>query len=667
VSLSVTVRLGLDGSTWQTPRDEVTFTDVTQYVSFRDGISINRGRATERDEVRAGTCSLTLIDPDRRFDPENASGPYYGNLNPGVPIQIRASVSDVSTADTLTWDGETLTWDGVELIWGAGAAGGSVDRFYGFVEDFPQGSPDPADKRVFIPVDATDAFGMLALGRMSSAYSAAILADSPRAYWPLDETAGTVAYDLSGNNRNATYTTGTTANAGSIETDNAVTPGLVLDGEYQAHLNMRLAGYDLSNAVGCLIDLTTADDLTNGEQLVLVEYGHGFAQNVIGSGGFFGAPFQWGVEIISTTARTARLFIRGPIAWPNFTYSGSFSYATPRYVASRTSMATTPGTNHYVDGVITNGSTSTALVTGQQWLGMRLLGSKGNLKNWRGGVAGLFWNNHTSVTSARIAAYAAAALEPDSGDTTGERVERILDDAGFPSTDRSIATGYTTLGPSRHAGDYQLDTLRRVEKAEQGRFFISRSGDAVLHARYHGQLVASASSATFSDDGADNPYQTVEVNRPRRFIFNKVTCTTDGGQPITVSDADSITSHGERETSVDSPLLSDANVQRSLGEYVLANSKDPQPRVFGLTVPVHKDPVNIGGEVLPLEQGDRVTFQRTPVGTGSAIDWDQIIEGYSERFDSLTWTWTPHLSPAEPVTYWVWGTGAWNTTAIWGY
>jgi hypothetical protein len=36
-------------------------------------------------------------------------------------------------------------------------------------------------------------------------YQSIILADNPVAYWPLDETSGTVAHDLSGNGYNGTY------------------------------------------------------------------------------------------------------------------------------------------------------------------------------------------------------------------------------------------------------------------------------------------------------------------------------------------------------------------------------------------------------------------------------------------------------------------------------
>jgi hypothetical protein len=196
---------------------------------------------------------------------------------------------------------------------------------------------------------------------------------------------------------------------------------------------------------------------------------------------------------------------------------------------------------------------------------------------------------------------------------------------------------------------------------------MARNGEATFHARYHSQLVESSSSATFSDTGDDSPYAAVEINRPRQFIFNKVTVTTDDESPVTLSDAASMTAYGEREVSVDVPLMENENARRSLGEYILTTSKDPQPRVFGLSVPVHRDLVNIGAAVLDLEQGDRVTFERTPVGEGDPISWEQTIEGYTERFTSTTWTWTPHLSPAEPVTFGTFGVMEFESTFIFGF
>ena len=48
----------------------------------------------------------------------------------------------------------------------------------------------------------------------SSAYSSAVLADSPWAYWRLNEPSGTVAFDCSGYGRDATYQGGVTLGSG---------------------------------------------------------------------------------------------------------------------------------------------------------------------------------------------------------------------------------------------------------------------------------------------------------------------------------------------------------------------------------------------------------------------------------------------------------------------
>lgn len=61
------------------PRDDVqTWTDVSTYL--RQQISWYHGRADAEGRVDAGQATLTLDNRDRRFDPQNAAGPYYANL-----------------------------------------------------------------------------------------------------------------------------------------------------------------------------------------------------------------------------------------------------------------------------------------------------------------------------------------------------------------------------------------------------------------------------------------------------------------------------------------------------------------------------------------------------------------------------------------------------------
>lgn len=54
--------------------------DISEYVT---ALSLRRGRSGPLDNVAAGTCSITLDDPDRVFDAANTTSPYFGKLGPG--------------------------------------------------------------------------------------------------------------------------------------------------------------------------------------------------------------------------------------------------------------------------------------------------------------------------------------------------------------------------------------------------------------------------------------------------------------------------------------------------------------------------------------------------------------------------------------------------------
>lgn len=88
-----------DGS-WGTSGDDVT--DYVRHVDTLSGI-------TEQDRrvASVGTCNILLDNSDQRFAPENASGPYYGDLVPGKPVQVSLAVG-MSTKILFT--GYVVSW-----------------------------------------------------------------------------------------------------------------------------------------------------------------------------------------------------------------------------------------------------------------------------------------------------------------------------------------------------------------------------------------------------------------------------------------------------------------------------------------------------------------------------------------------------------------------------
>lgn len=136
--------------------DDAQWEVVTAYVR---GFDISRGRNSEFTTYGPGTVSIALDNRDRRFDPEYTSGPYFGQLNPMVPVRVQA-----------TYSGTTYT------------------MFYGFVQGWPtiynQSNTDAVAS--VTAIDANRLLGNLPLP--ASKYEERLRADSPSFYLPLQET-----------------------------------------------------------------------------------------------------------------------------------------------------------------------------------------------------------------------------------------------------------------------------------------------------------------------------------------------------------------------------------------------------------------------------------------------------------------------------------------------
>lgn len=122
-----------------TPGDaSPVWVDITPYVRW---FETHRGRTWELDDIQAGTATIYLSNRDQRFDPNNSSGPYFGELVPMVRCRI-----------TLRWDAEVYP------------------LFSGLVLSWPQEYPDGTD--AVVPLQVADAFQAFRIAGLTASYSA---------------------------------------------------------------------------------------------------------------------------------------------------------------------------------------------------------------------------------------------------------------------------------------------------------------------------------------------------------------------------------------------------------------------------------------------------------------------------------------------------------------
>lgn len=91
---------------------DYTWTDVSSYLDDTEDVTRRFGRESELEDVTPMEVTFTLLNKDRRFEPEYASSPYYPNVVPGRPVRVRMVQNSVT-----------------------------YDWAFGFIQDFPQEYP----------------------------------------------------------------------------------------------------------------------------------------------------------------------------------------------------------------------------------------------------------------------------------------------------------------------------------------------------------------------------------------------------------------------------------------------------------------------------------------------------------------------------------------------
>lgn len=142
------------------------WTDVTSYVDWTAGLSTRFGRSDANSQPGPASLTLTLVNDDARFTPGRQVLADNVTVNPNWPNVIPRR----------------------RIRYGYVIGSTRYYRFTGYISGWTPGYKDPAH-----PLVTVQAYCWLQIGSrvpMSRSYLPEILADAPRAYWPLDDAEG---------------------------------------------------------------------------------------------------------------------------------------------------------------------------------------------------------------------------------------------------------------------------------------------------------------------------------------------------------------------------------------------------------------------------------------------------------------------------------------------
>lgn len=527
------------------------------------------------------------------------------------------------------------------------ASGAYVDEFYGYVEDgFEQTYDAPA--QATCTVRLVDLLGVLAGSRLPGSPLAVEIENSaPLLYWPLDETTGNTAHDEGIQGGPGNYSDGTTSLSENGEITFASDSYVYTTNRDALLTALPPTDYTLVAVVQPVAGVSSGTRMiVQGWHADPSAAQYGMALAKVGGNWLLQAT-----ENVAYGTLPSTIFDDGPALLVIRSSSGAIDIEAN-------------GVTYFT------GFGADAPETYGVWVGA----AKPN-----GTYAGFdCMIRDVAIFDTPVAAtptmYEAMRTAWD-GDTTGERIDRILNALGIPSAIRNVDAGYTVLGPADYSpGDSALDYLRTITRTEGGALYVDHRDGGKLRFRDRYRLyldtASTTSGLTFTD--ADVPgsihYErgslVVEPNGIAS-IVNQVSVSWAGGE-ITVESEASALAYGPQGTSIDT-IAATVGSARDLADFLLGRYAQPQVRVRGLTVTPSAD-ANAYDAALRLGVGERVTVRRLPQGVGSEVSSPSIVEGYAQSVENgVERRATFYLSNAETGSFWIWGVSAWDVSTKWGY
>ena len=233
------------------------------------------------------------------------------------------------------------------------------------------------------------------------------------------------------------------------------------------------------------------------------------------------------------------------------------------------------------------------------------------------------------------------------GQDSGTRVNKILDQVGFPLSLRNIDTGDSTLQADPGTQRTTLDALQQVENSEFGGIFLDASGKVNFKNRTAMVNTPSTAAWTFSDDGTNISYTSADVKFDDTTLYNSVSVTRVGGTAQVAFDQPSIDKYFIH-SGVRSDILVQTNSEAlNQAQAILATRKDPEPRIDSIQINLYDDTnPNKPLSGIDTELLDGVTVTKTMPGS-SSITQSSVVIGIHHDVTKSSWNTT--LFTSEPL------------------
>jgi hypothetical protein len=232
------------------------------------------------------------------------------------------------------------------------------------------------------------------------------------------------------------------------------------------------------------------------------------------------------------------------------------------------------------------------------------------------------------------------------GDASGTRINQILDEIGFPSSQRNIDPGDSMIQNDPGTLRSVLQALKDVEFTEFGGLYISAGGDVIFRERSDA-LETIAQTPTVFDQGSNINYSTLRLSFDDKLVFNVANFKRLGGSMVTVFDQESIDTYFPHTITKENLLNQTDSEVGSLARAYIASRAKTDIRIDAITLDLLTPDYDDGVEAaLTLDFFSPVEITNIQPG-GSTIT--KTLQVFGVQHDITANSWFTTFTTSEPL------------------
>lgn len=234
------------------------------------------------------------------------------------------------------------------------------------------------------------------------------------------------------------------------------------------------------------------------------------------------------------------------------------------------------------------------------------------------------------------------------GDTTGERINQILDEISWPASLREIDNGNNTVQNDPATARQALSALKNVEQSEGiGAFYAQAEGDLVFLSRHNLQAKAGQTPIVFANNGSGIGYYGLTFANDDKLIINEATFTPKGLTGQYYSNAASIAKYFPHSINFNDLVMeTEAQAYDGAVSYVTTR-KDTTIRIDSLTLDLNTPDYNAG--ILAALSMDYFTVITIITDAQAGTSITKTLQILGANHDITPNSWRTTFTTGEPI------------------